>query len=192
MQSNFKNYDWDSLISKLPIKKTLEERKKRKELWNKIDINGNNFVSLAEFDKGIRDVLNLPDLFKLKKVILRAFKAAKNKVKSSSKYGDEFVGWLEFRIILVYLRQYFEYYVMFCRIDSSNDFKISINEFKKAIPTLEKWGIKINDPESEFNKIDINHGGVIMFDEFCTYAIKKNLDLEDDDDFDDDDIKKMK
>ena len=192
MQSNYKNYDWDSLISKLPIKKTLEERKKRKELWNKIDINGNNFVSLAEFDKGIRDVLNLPDLFKLKKVILRAFKAAKNKVKSSSKYGDEFVGWLEFRIILVYLRQYFEYYVMFCRIDSSNDFKISINEFKKAIPTLEKWGIKINDPESEFNKIDINNGGVIMFDEFCTYAIKKNLDLEDDDDFDDDDIKKMK
>ena len=192
MQSNYNNYDWDSLISKMPIKKTLEDRKKRKELWNKIDINGNNFVSLAEFDKGVRDVLNLPDIFKLKKVILRAFKAAKNKVKSSSKYGDEFVGWLEFRIILVYLRQYFEYYVMFCRIDSSNDFKISINEFKKAIPTLEKWGIKINDPESEFNKIDINNGGVIMFDEFCTYAIKKNLDLEDDDDFDDDDIKKMK
>ncbi len=192
MQSNYNNYDWDSLISKMPIKKTLEDRKKRKELWNKIDINGNNFVSLAEFDKGVRDVLNLPDIFKLKKVILRAFKAAKNKVKSSSKYGDEFVGWLEFRIILVYLRQYFEYYVMFCRIDSSNDFKISINEFKKAIPTLEKWGIKINDPESEFNKIDTNNGGVIMFDEFCTYAIKKNLDLEDDDDFDDDDIKKMK
>ena len=192
MQSNYNNYDWDSLISKMPIKKTLEDRKKRKELWNKIDINGNNFVSLAEFDKGVRDVLNLPDIFKLKKVILRAFKAAKNKVKSSSKYGDEFVGWLEFRIILVYLRQYFEYYVMFCRIDSSSDFKISINEFKKAIPTLEKWGIKINDPESEFNKIDINNGGVIMFDEFCTYAIKKNLDLEDDDDFDDDDIKKMK
>ena len=192
MQSNYNNYDWDSLISKMPIKKTLEDRKKRKELWNKIDINGNNFVSLAEFDKGVRDVLNLPDIFKLKKVILRAFKAAKNKVKSSSKYGDEFVGWLEFRIILVYLRQYFEYYVMFCRIDSSNDFKISINEFKKAIPTLEKWGIKINDPESEFNKIDTNNGGIIMFDEFCTYAIKKNLDLEDDDDFDDDDIKKMK
>ena len=190
MQSNYKNYDWDSLISKLPIKKTLEERKKRKELWNKIDINGNNFVSLAEFDKGVRDVLNLPDIFKLKKVILRAFKAAKNKVKSSSKYGDEFVGWLEFRIILVYLRQYFEYYVMFCRIDSSNDFKISINEFKKAIPTLEKWGIKINDPEKEFNSIDTNHGGVILFDEFCTYAIKKNLDLEDDDDFDDAEIKK--
>ena len=51
MQSNYNNYDWDSLISKMPIKKTLEDRKKRKELWNKIDINGNNFVSLAEFEK---------------------------------------------------------------------------------------------------------------------------------------------
>jgi len=190
MQSNYKNYDWDSLISKLPIKKTPEDRKKRKELWRQIDINGNNFVSLAEFDKGIRDVLNLPDIFKLKKVILKSFKAAKNKVKSSSKYGDEFVGWLEFRIILIYLRQYFEYYVMFCRIDSSNDFKISINEFKKAIPTLEKWGIKIDDPESEFNKIDNNKGGVIMFEEFCNYAITKNLDLEDDDNFDDEELRK--
>ena len=192
MQSDYKNYDWDALFSKLPIKKTAEDRKKRKELWNQIDMNGNNYISLAEFDKGLRDALNLPDIFKLKKVSLRAFQAAKKAVKSSSKYGDDYVGWLEFRIILVYIRQYFEYYVMFCRIDSSQDFKISINEFKKAIPTLEKWGIKINDPESEFNKIDINNGGVIMFDEFCTYAIKKNLDLEDDDDFDDDDIKKMK
>ena len=192
MQSDYKNYDWDSLLSRLPIKKTEEDRKKRRELWNQIDINGNNYISLAEFDKGLRDVLQLPDIFKLKKVSLRAFQAAKTAVKSSSKYGDDYVGWLEFRIILVYLRQYFEYYVMFCRIDSSDDFKINLNEFKKAIPTLEKWGIKINDPEKEFNSIDTNHGGVILFDEFCTYAIKKNLDLEDDDDFDDEEINKMK
>ena len=31
-----------------------------------------------------------------------------------------------------------------------------------------------------------------MFDEFCSYAIKKNLDLEDDDDFDDVELHKMK
>ena len=60
------------------------------------------------------------------------------------------------------------------------------------MPTLEKWGVKIANPESEFKKIDKNGGGVIMFDEFCEYAIKKNLDLEDDDDFDDVDIKSMK
>ena len=125
MQSDYKNYDWDSLLSSLPIKKTAEDRKKRRELWNQMDINGNNYISLAEFDKGLRDVLKLPDIFKLKKVSLRAFQAAKTAVKSSSKYGDDYVGWLEFRIILVYLRQYFEYYVMFCRIDTSDDFKIN-------------------------------------------------------------------
>ena len=192
MQSDYKDYDWDSLLSSLPIKKTAEDRKKRKELWNQMDMNGNNYISLAEFDKGLRDVLKLPDIFKLKKVSLRAFQAAKTAVKSSSKYGDDYVGWLEFRIILVYLRQYFEYYVMFCRIDTSDDFKINLDEFKKAVPTLNKWGVKIDDPVKEFNKIDTNHGGAILFDEFCSYAIKKNLDLEDDDDFDDEEINKMK
>ena len=31
-----------------------------------------------------------------------------------------------------------------------------------------------------------------MFDEFCEYAIKKNLDLEDDDDFEDEELKNIK
>jgi len=81
---------------------------------------------------------------------------------------------------------------MFCRVDTSDNFKVDINEFKQAIPTLEKWGIKVTDPVSEFKKIDKNGGGSIMFDEFCEYAIKKNLDLEDDDDFDDSELKNLK
>ena len=39
--------------------------------------------------------------------------------------------------------------------------------------------------EAEFHKIDTNKGGMILFDEFCDWAINKGLDLEDDDDFDD-------
>ena len=81
---------------------------------------------------------------------------------------------------------------MFCRTDISGDHKINLEEFKLALPTLEKWGVKITDPEAEFKKIDKNGGGSIMFDEFCAYAIKKNLDLEDDDDFDDVELHKMK
>ena len=192
MQSDYKNFDWNGLLNKLPIKKTAEEREKRKQMWKIIDNNGNGYVSLAEFDKGVRDVLNLPDIFKLKKVLMRAFQAAKNKYKSKSTHGDDYVEWMEFRIILVYLRQYFEYYVMFCRVDTSDNFKVDINEFKQAIPTLEKWGIKVTDPVAEFKKIDKNGGGSIMFDEFCEYAIQKNLDLEDDDDFDDSELKNLK
>ncbi len=57
---------------------------------------------------------------------------------------------------------------------------------------MKLWGINITDPEKEFNSIDTNKGGVIMFDEFCKYAIKKGLDLEDDDNFDDVELKGMK
>ena len=192
MQSDYKNYDWDKLISSLPIQKTKEDRQKRKEIWKSIDINGNGYVSLAEFDKGVRDVLKLPNIFNLKKVLMRAFQAARTKQKAKTKYSDDYVEWMEFRILLVYLRQYFEYYVMFCRIDTSDNFKLDLNEFKKAIPTLEKWGVKVENPAAEFKKIDNNNSGGIMFDEFCEYAIKKNLDLEDDDDFDDEELHKMK
>ena len=184
MQSDFKNFDWEGFIKKLPVEKTNADREKRRKIWKAIDMNGNGFVSLAEFDRGVRDVLGLPQIFSQKKVLIRAFTAAKNKIKGKAKQSQDYVEWLEFRYILIYLRQYFEYYAMFCRLDTSDNFKVDIKEFKKALPTLEKWGIKIQDPVAEFKKIDNNNSGNVMFDEFCEYAIKKNLDLEDDDDFD--------
>ena len=192
MQSDFKDFNWDKLLQSLPIKKTEEDRAKRKKMWDAIDMNKNGYVSLAEFDRGVRDVLNLPQIFSLKKVLMRAYQASKAKIKGKAKYSKDYVEWLEFRILLVYLRQYFEYYVMFCRIDTSDDFKVNLQEFKKALPTLEKWGIKMKNPEAEFKKIDHNNSGSIMFDEFCEFAIKKNLDLEDDDDFDDCELKNFK
>ena len=47
---------------------------------------------------------------------------------------------------------------------------------------IEKWVGKIDDPEATFREIDTNSGGKILFIEFCEWAIKKQLDLEDDDD----------
>lgn len=37
------------------------------------DGNSNGILSLAEVDKGVRDILMLPELFDLKPVIIRAF-----------------------------------------------------------------------------------------------------------------------
>ena len=67
MQSDFKNFDWDGFIKKLPVGKTDADRDARKKIWNAIDMNGNGFVSLAEFDRGVRDVLGLPEIFSQKK-----------------------------------------------------------------------------------------------------------------------------
>ena len=188
----YANFDWDKLISKLPVAKNAEERKKRREMFSAIDMNGTGYVSLAEIDRTIQDIINLPEVINCKKPIMGEFQAAKTKYKAKSKYSDDYIEWMGFRIFLVYLRQYFEYWVMFERVDASGDHKISLDEFKKAIPTMKKWGVVITDPVKEFKKIDKNGGGSIMFDEFCTYAIQKNLDLEDDDDFDDSEIGKMK
>ena len=47
---------------------------------------------------------------------------------------------------------------------------------------MENWGIKITDPAKTFAEIDTDKGGMILFNQFCRWAIQKNMDLEDDDD----------
>jgi hypothetical protein len=93
--------------------------------WAQIDFNSNGFASLAEIDRGIKAVIQLPTLFDLKPVIMRAFQAAKISIKSKSKNDDEFVTKSEYRYLLKYLRQYYEYWVAFDNIDISHDKKLS-------------------------------------------------------------------
>jgi len=71
---------------------------------------------------------------------------------------------------------------MFKKMDKSGDGKVTIEEFKNAVPQLNKWGAKISDPEATFKKIDVNGGGSILFEEFAHFSIAQKLDLEDDGD----------
>jgi len=178
--------NWHDVNSKLPTLKNEEQTKLRKKMFKNFDGNGNGYLSLAETDKGIRDVLKLDEVFHCKQVIMRAFQAAKDKYKSKSKYGPDYIELTEFRFFLVYLRQYFEYFVMFEKLDVTGDKKVTIDEFKQALPLLEKWGVKVSGVEETFKKIS---GGdrSIIFPEFCEWAIKQSLDLEDDEDFNDPD-----
>ena len=55
-------------------------------------------------------------------------------------------------------------------------------------PVIEKWtGEEIEDMEAEFDAIDTNDGGMILFQEFTVWAFSKNFDLEDDIDSQDED-----
>lgn len=183
---------WDKIRQKLPIDKSKEATVARNKLFNSFDGNGNGYLSLAEVDKAVRDVLQLDNIFNCKPVIMRAFQAAKSKGNKKSKYSDDYIEKCEFRIFLVYLRQYFEYYEMFDRIDTGDDKKINVYEFTTAVPELAKWGVKVEDPGKSFKEIDTNGGGEILFDEFCHWAIKHSLDLENDDDFEDEELEGMK
>ena len=189
----YEMYDWDELIKKLPTQKTAGDKKKRLALWKQINEYGNGYVSFKRLNIQLEKYLKLPNVVKNKGPVKLAFNAAcaKNSTKGRE-IDDSLLEWLEFRAFLIYLRQYFEYWVMFEKVDKSGDHKINLDELKKALPLMEKWGVKIDEPEKEFQKIDTNGEGSVSFEEFCQYAIKKSLDLEDDDGFDDDELKNLK
>mmetsp|Transcript_28245 Transcript_28245/g.53067 ORF Transcript_28245/g.53067 Transcript_28245/m.53067 type:complete len:199 (-) Transcript_28245:81-677(-) len=175
--------EWDSFLAKFPVDKTSEEEKARRaELFVAFDPNGNGYLSLAEIDKGCRDVLGLYELFEAKKAIMRAYQASKG-VGNKSSPGDtgaDYVERNEFRLLLKYLRDYFVLWKMFQKIDTGSDARINMDEFMSAVPQIETaFGIEIAEPEAEFAKIDANSGGQVLFDEFAHWALEKILQGED-------------
>ena len=72
---------------------------------------------------------------------------------------------------------------MFKRLDLAGDNRLSLEEFKQAVPALNKWGVNITDPEQSFKEIDADGSGSVLFDEFCMFAVANDLDIEDDHDF---------
>lgn len=133
---------------------------------------------MAEVDKGVRDVIQLPDLFELKPVLIRAFNAAKTTLKAATQYGDDYVSKAEFKYLIQYLRDYSNYWYIFNQIDTSKDRRVSLQEFEKAVPLLQKKGLNVPDAKAIFHKIDTNNGGYILFDEFCHYVIKNHMEFK--------------
>ena len=159
--------------------------KARKILFRQFDPNGNGLLSLAEADKGVCEDLQLGDVV-CKAVIMRAFTAAKGVNQSGNKSAnDDYVDKSEFRIFLLYLRQYLELWVMFDALDENKDKRIEESEFAAAVGLVGKWGLKVDDASKTFKEIDADGGGMILFDEFAHWAIKQKLDLDDDDDAED-------
>lgn len=175
--------DWDGFLAKFPASKTDDgEKKKRAKLFASFDPNGNGYLSLAEIDKGCRDVLGLYELFEAKKAIMRAYQAAKDVAPTSDKPGldgADYVEKSEFRLLLMYLRDYFVLWKIFEMIDTGTDSRINMDEFIQAVPKIEQFfGIEIADPEAEFAAIDANSGGQVLFDEFADWALRLILEKE--------------
>ena len=192
-KTTYENFNWDEMMKKLPTGKTKSERTKRLELWKKLNEYGNGYMSYKRLNTQLTNYLDLPDVLRNKAPIKLAFNAAADKYsRNGVNKSDNLIEWMEFRIFLVYLRQYFEYWVMFQKVDSSGDHRISLDEFKNAVPKMKEWGVEIDNPEREFNNIDVSGEGTVTFDEFCTFAIQKSLDLEDDNGFDDEELKHLK
>merc|ERR1719355_563691 len=122
-----KQIDWSNIHLKLPHQRTREARQQRRKLFRDFDVNGNGYLSLAEVDKGIRDVLQLDDVFDAKPVIMRAFQAAKNSVPTDDvdSPAADYVQRMEFRILLQFLSHFFELWDVFGIIDKSHDHRLN-------------------------------------------------------------------
>mmetsp|Transcript_108616 Transcript_108616/g.312928 ORF Transcript_108616/g.312928 Transcript_108616/m.312928 type:complete len:484 (+) Transcript_108616:77-1528(+) len=149
------------------IKAIMADTKQLKDLWQQIDYNGNNIVSLAEIDKLV--VEKFPVL-NHKPALMRAYKAT---IKTGN--GDEWVDKKEFKTLLANLFYFNKLFWMFEKVDSDADRRMTYPEFKKLLTIT---GAVVNAPEAQiqadFKQIDRNGGGVILFDEFCQYFAAKS------------------
>lgn len=183
--------DLDQITLKLCIERSKEGFKKRKLLFRQFDKNNNGYISYIEALEGIARVLELPEVSDCKPAVYQAFMAAKNSGINRREHSMDFIELNEFRYFLCYIRQYYEYYQMFSLINTDGNISISYDEFSSAIPLLKKWGINVENPKEVFDEVDKDHGHSIKFDEFCSWAIKKKLEY-DGDNFYDECLKNLK
>jgi len=137
-----------------------------KKVFDVFDYNGNGILSLAEIDRAVIQLY--PHLAKDKPAIMRAYKAA-----DTSK--DGFIDFDEFGRLIDLLFHYDRLYKVFQKLDKNKDKRISYAEFKKGHDLMGVAGRTDAELKKAFNEIDTNHGGYILFDEFCIYAAKKKL-----------------
>ena len=174
--------DWQEINSKLPVGKSPEAEEECLKLFQKFDVNENGIISYNEVSKGIRDVLQICEIFDAKSAIHQAFTIAKNSQKSKrGSRGDEYVEIEEFKLLLLALRQYFEYWEAFVRVDENADKRISLDEFRANDCVVHAW-VGEFDLDKEFSNMDLDNDGYIIFKDFCDWAILKSLDLDDDED----------
>ena len=91
--------------------------------------------------------------------------------------GDDWVEKNEFPALLRNILYFNRAYVIFEDIDTGDDRRIDIDEFKAG---LDRVGLSLNDDEaqSEFAAMDKNDGGQILFDEFCAWLAEKKCPVD--------------
>ena len=140
----------------------------RTKLWRGLDFNGNGIVSLAEIDKWV--VERYP-LLNSKPALMRAYK--KTTLKDGN--GDDWVQRREFIKLLRNLFYFNRVYLVFDEIDTDDDRRIDLEEFKNGFECLNMSADY--KAETVFVEIDKNGGGYILFNEFCSW-FAKNMNVE--------------
>jgi Ca2+-binding EF-hand superfamily protein len=148
------------------IKGIMKDKTKLKEMWKRIDFNGNNIVSLAEIDKLAVEAY---PLLNHKPALMRAYKATIN---APSANNDDWVNKKEFKMLLGNLFYFNKLFWLFEHVDADQDRRLTYAEFKKCL-TVANTKMSEAEMRNDFQKVDRNGGGIILFDEFCKYFTMK-------------------
>lgn len=144
----------------------LPDKKTRRQLFNRIDVNGNGRISLAEIDGAVAEgilgqALGRAD-FDNKPALMRAYMAADTT-------GDNFIQRSDFSKLLSYVVYFNTYWHLFEEFDSNHDRCIDATEFAAGCT---KVGMQLSaeELEREFAAFDHDGAGTILFDEWCTWC----------------------
>jgi len=158
--------DFDELEAKfVAIAKDPAELEK---LWDVMDFNDNQIVSLAEIDKLV--VQDYP-LLNHKSALMRAYKQTCLK-----EGGDGDAAWVEpneFPQLLLNIFYFNKLFQCFEQVDTDDDRRrIDEHEFIRGLGML---GMHVSDTDAKqaFDDMDSNDGGIVLFDEFCVWFTKQ-------------------
>ena len=134
-------------------------KEERDAAFRRMDYNGNGTLSLAEIDKAVVEIW---PRFNHKRALMRAYKAA-------DRNNDGFVERREFRLLLKYILFFNRLWNEFDAIDTNHDHRLDVDEFRKGCVQI---GLQLSDAEAQcaFESMDGNHGGYVLFDEFCSWV----------------------
>ena len=142
----------------------------RNSLFARMDTNGNGKLSLAEVDKA---VVELWPHFNHKRALMSAYKAA-----DCDDTG--YVERREFKKLLHFIIYFTRLWDEFEQIDRDKDDRLTLSEFIAGSSAV---GHSMSRAEAhhEFDSMDVNHGGVVLFDEFvawCAHREQRSQTLE--------------
>lgn len=143
-----------------------------KQLWKRLDFNGNGVVSLAEVDKMVVEMVQggaWPSWLNNKPALMRAFQKS---IRFNPDGRSDFIEKGEFHCLLLNIFWFNKLWMIFENMDTDHDRRISFEEFQQGLRQLD-LNLTPQEAQKEFQSIDTDHGGMILFVEFCAYIRKR-------------------
>eukprot|EP01147_Barroeca_monosierra_P010438 gene10438-2569_t len=139
------------------IIENLQDAETLKAWWRHLDGNGNGIVSLSEIHKFVQD-----KQWKVSRpAMMQAYQFAIART-------DDFVQRRDFPRLLRGMVFMNRLWSIFDTIDSSNDRRIDLDEFKHAFTKMH-YPLTDEAATFAFDQIDHDDGGKVLFGEFCRY-----------------------